>query len=211
MRFFTRLAAGFAGIITLVYAATAPGAEEATASAKPDLARGRQIASGVCVACHGADGNSTIPANPILAGQVADYIARQLAAFKSGARPSPIMQGMASPLSPDDMRNVAAWFASQQHMPMVARDKALALHGEEIWRAGNKTTGVPACAGCHGAEGLGVPAEFPRLSGQYSDLTYGWLKAFASGARPNAIMGPIAQRMTDAEMKAVAEYASGLR
>jgi cytochrome c553 len=210
MRVFTRFATGFAGIITLVYAAAAPGAENA-AAAKADPARGKQIASTVCVACHGADGNSTIPANPILAGQVGDYIANQLAHFKAGTRPSPIMQGMAAPLSPEDMRNLGAWFSSQQHMPMVARDKALAMKGEQIWRGGIKSTGVPACAGCHGATGLGIPAEFPRLSGQYSDLTYGWLKAFASNARPHVVMGPIASKLTDADMKAVAEYAAGLR
>jgi cytochrome c553 len=210
MRFLTRFATGFAGLITLVYAAAAPGAEGA-APAKADPARGRQIASTVCAACHGADGNSTIAANPILAGQVADYVAAQLAAFKSGARPSPIMQGMAAPLSPEDMRNLGAWFASQKHMDMVARDKALALRGEKIWRAGVKATGVPACAGCHGAAGLGVPAQYPRLSGQYPDLTFGWLKAFASGARPHGVMGPIAEKMTEADMKAVAEYAAGLR
>jgi cytochrome c553 len=210
MRFLTRFATGFVGIITLVYAAAAPCADEASVP-KADAAKGRQIASGVCVACHGADGNSIIPTNPILAGQVADYIATQLANFKSGARPSPIMQGMAASLSPDDMRNLGAWFASQTHMQMVARDKALALRGEQIWRGGIKSLGVPACAGCHGAAGLGIPAQFPRLSGQYPDLTYGWLKAFASGARPHAVMGPIAQRLNDADMKAVAEYAAGLR
>jgi cytochrome c553 len=193
-----------------VYAAALPAAEGA-ASAKPDPARGRQIASTVCVACHGADGNSTIPTNPILAGQIGDYIANQLAAFKSDARPSPIMKGMASPLSPEDMQSLGAWFSSQKHMDMVARDKALAQRGEQIWRGGIKAAGVPACAGCHGAEGLGNPAEFPRLSGQYADLTFGWLKAFASGQRPNAVMGPIAQKMNEGDMKAVAEYAAGLR
>jgi len=210
MRFLSRFAPGFVGLITLVYAATLPAAEDA-APAKPDMAKGRQIASGVCVACHGADGNSTIAANPILAGQVADYIATQLANFKSGARPSPIMKGMATPLSPEDMRDLGAWFASQKHMDMVARDKALALRGEQIWRGGIKATGVPACAGCHGADGMGIPAEFPRLSGQYADLTFGWLKAFASGQRPHPVMGPIASRMNEGDMKAVAEYAAGLR
>jgi cytochrome c553 len=210
MRFLTRFATGFAGIITLVYAAAAPGAEDAV-TAKVDPARGKQIASSVCVACHGADGNSTVPANPILAGQRADYIAQQLAAFKAGTRPSPIMQGMAAPLSPEDMRSLGAWFASQKHLPMVARDKALALRGEQIWRGGIKSTSVPACAGCHGAAGMGIPGPYPRLSGQYSDLTYGWLKAFASNARPHPVMSLIASKMTDADMKAVAEYAAGLR
>src|SRR4051812_46950350 len=107
MRFFS----GFAGFMALVYASIS-GAAPAPAMADPE--RGRQIASTVCVACHGADGNSAVPANPVLAGQHADYIAAQLAAFKSGARPSPIMQGMAAPLSPEDMRSVGAWFESQK-------------------------------------------------------------------------------------------------
>jgi cytochrome c553 len=201
---------GFAGIITLVYAGLACAAE-AEAPTKADPARGRQIASSVCVACHGADGNSTIPANPVLAGQKADYIANQLAAFKSGARPSPIMQGMAAPLTPEDMRSLGAWFESQQQRPMVARDKQLAQRGEQIWRGGIKSVSVPACAGCHGAAGQGIPAQFPRLAGQYADLSLGWLKAFASGTRPHAVMGPIAEKMSENDMKAVAEYAAGLR
>jgi cytochrome c553 len=192
-----------------VYAGLACGAENAPPKADP--ARGQQIASGACVACHGADGNSAVPANPILAGQRAEYIANQLAAFKSGARPSPIMQAMAAPLSPEDMRNLGAWFESQAHRPMVARDKQLAQRGEEIWRGGLKSVGLPACAGCHGAEGLGIPAQFPRLSGQYSDLAVGWLKAFASGARPHPVMSAIAEKMSENDMKAVAEYAAGLR
>ncbi len=205
MRAFT----GFAGLMLLVYA-SATAAAEAPAP-KPDLERGKQIASTVCVACHGADGNSVAAANPVLAGQHAEYIAAQLAAFKSGARPSPIMQGMAAGLSPEDMRNVAAWFSSQKVTPRFARDKALAERGREIWRGGVRTTNVPACAGCHGAEGQGIPAQFPRLAGQFADLTFGWLKAFASGTRSNAVMGPIASKLSEADMKAVAEYASGLR
>jgi cytochrome c553 len=204
MRFFT----GLAGVMLLVYASVASSAAPAP---KADLERGKQVASTVCAACHGADGNSTGPTNPNLAGQHGDYIAAQLAAFKSGARPSPIMKGMASALSADDMRNVGAWFESQKLVPRFARDKALAERGRNVWRGGVKATGVPACAGCHGAEGLGIPSEFPRLAGQYADLTYGWLKAFASGARPQPVMGAVASAMSDADMKAVAEYASGLR
>lgn len=206
MRAFT----GLAGLMLLVYAGVSAAAEPAPAS-RPDLERGKQIASTVCVACHGADGNSTGPANPILAGQHADYIAAQLAAFKSGARPSPIMQGMAAGLAPEDMRNVAAWFEAQKPAPRFARDKALAQRGQDIWRGGVKATGVPACAGCHGAEGQGIPVQFPRLAGQFQDLTMGWLKAFASGARPNAVMAPIASKLSEADMKAVAEYITGLR
>ncbi len=206
-----RVFTGFAGVMLLVYAGVAASAAEPAAQGKPDIAHGRQIASTVCVACHGADGNSVVPANPVLAGQGADYIAAQLAAFKSGARPNPIMQGMAAGLSPEDMRDVAAWFASQKQTPRVAHDEALALRGQKIWRGGIADERVPACAGCHGATGKGVPSQFPRLAGQFPGLTLAWLKAFASGTRPNPVMQMVAAHLSEADMKAVAEYAAGLR
>jgi len=192
----------------VVYASLA-AAEDA--APKPDLARGKQIASSVCVACHGADGNSVVPANPVLAGQHGDYIAAQLAAFKAGTRPSPIMQPMAAGLSPEDMRNVGAWFESQKQTPRFAHDKALVQRGEQIWRSGVPATNVPPCAGCHGATGLGIPSQYPRLAGQFPDLSVGWLKAFASGARPNPVMSQVAVKLSENDMKAVAEYISGLR
>jgi cytochrome c553 len=195
--------------MALVYATIAGAAPEP--AAKPDVERGRQIASTVCAACHGADGNSTIPANPRLAGQNAGYIATQLAAFKSGARPSPIMQAMAAPLTPEDMQAVAAYFEMQKPASQAARDKALVARGQQIWRGGIKSLGVPACAGCHGAAGHGIPAQFPRLAGQYADLVFGWLKAYAAGTRPHAVMGPIASKLNENDMKALAEYAQGLR
>lgn len=205
MRFF----AGFAGVIAAVYVGLAAAAD--AASTKPDLERGKQIATTVCAACHGADGISPAPANPNLAGQHAGYIAEELAAFKSGARPSPIMQGMAAGLSPEDMQALGAYYAMQKPAQTAARDKALALRGQQIWRAGIKATGVPACAACHGAAGHGIPAQYPRLAGQHPELNLGWLKAYASGARPNEIMGPIASRLNDADMRAVTEYIAGLR
>jgi len=204
-----RVLTGFAGLMALVYATIAPAA--APAAASPDVARGKQIAGTVCAACHGADGNSTIPANPMLAGQHGDYIALQLGAFKSGARPSPIMQGMAAALTPEDMRNVGAYFEQQKPAGQLARDKAAVTRGQTIWRSGIKANGVPACAGCHGAGGHGIPAQYPRLAGQYADLTLGWLKAYSSGARPHAVMGLIAAKLGDGDMKAVSEYAAGLR
>ena len=178
---------------------------------KADLERGKQLATTVCAACHGADGNSTAPANPNLAGQHGGYIAAQLAAFKSGVRPSPIMQGMAAGLSPEDMRNVGAYYETQKPGQGQPRDKALVQRGQQIWRAGIKAAGVPACAGCHGAAGHGIPAQYPRLAGQHPDLNMGWLKAYASGARPNAVMGPIAARLNEGDMKAVIEYIAALR
>ena len=207
MRAFACFATGFAGLMLVVYASVAAESPPA----KPDLARGKQIASTVCVACHGADGNSVVPANPVLAGQQGDYIAAQLAAFKAGTRVSPIMQPMAAGLSPEDMRNVGAWFESQKQTPRFAHDKALADRGREIWRSGVPATSVPACAGCHGATGLGIPSQYPRLAGQFPDLTLGWLKAFATGARQHPVMTQVAAKLSENDMTAVAEYASGLR
>ena len=195
--------------MALVYATIAGAAAEAPA--KADLARGQQIATTVCAACHSADGNSVIPTNPRLAGQNAGYIATQLAAFKSGTRPSPIMQAMAAPLTPEDMQAVGAYFEQQKPAGQAARDKALVDRGQQIWRGGIKALGVPACAGCHGPAGHGNPAQFPRLAGQYGELTLGWLKAYAAGTRPNQVMGPIASKLNENDMKAVAEYAQGLR
>ena len=206
MRVFT----GFAGLMALVYASVAGSAEPA-ATAKADLERGKQIASTVCAACHGPEGLSTAPINPNLAGQSAGYIAAQLAAFKAGTRASPIMQGMAASLSPEDMQNVGAYFAAQRPPQLMAKDKALALRGQQLWRAGVKATSLPACAGCHGANGRGIPVQYPSLAGQHPELTYAWLKAFASGERKHPVMGLVAAKMTDADMKAVAEYAAGLR
>jgi cytochrome c553 len=206
MRAFQRLA----GLMALVYATLVQGAAPAPAP-KPDLERGKQIAATVCVACHGPDGNSPAPPNPILAGQHADYLAAQLAAYKSGARANPIMAGMTAALTPEDMRSVAAWFSQQVPKPSAAKDKALATRGQQIWRGGIRQVSVPACAGCHGAAGAGIPSQYPRLAGQYADLTFVWLKAFADGSRANSVMAGIASKMSEADMKAVSEYAAGLR
>lgn len=205
-----RATQGWAGLMAIVYATLAHGAAPAP-SAKPDLARGKQIAASVCMACHGADGNSPTPANPILAGQHADYLAAQLAAYKSGARANPIMAGMSAALTHDDMRNVAAWFSQQAPKPSSAKDPGLAARGQQIWRGGIRQGNIPACAGCHGAAGAGIPTQYPRLAGQYADLSFTWLKAFANGGRASTVMGDVAARMSEADMKAVSEYAAGLR
>jgi cytochrome c553 len=201
---------GWAGFMAVVYASLVHAAAPAPAP-KPDLDRGKQVAATVCAACHGADGNSAVPANPIVAGQHADYLAAQLAAYKSGARANPIMAGMSAALTPEDMRNVSAWFAQQAPRPSAARDKSLAARGQQIWRGGIKQGNVPACAGCHGAAGAGIPSQYPRLAGQYAELTFVWLKAYAAGTRANAVMAGVAGKMSEADMKAVAEYIAGLR
>jgi len=205
-----RVLTGFAGLMALVYASVAGAAPPAPES-KPDLQRGQQIATTICAACHGPTGVSPTPAQPHLAGQHAEYIAAQLGAFKSGARPSPVMMGMTGSLSPEDMQDVAAYFEMQKPAHSVAHDKAMAAKGQKIWRSGNKALGVPACAGCHGAGGHGIPAQYPRLAGQYPDLLMAWLKAYATGTRASDVMGPIASRLAENDMKAVVEYISGLQ
>ena len=187
--------------------------------AKPDLAKGQAIASQACAACHGADGNSPTPANPKLAGQVAEYLEKQLHSFKAAQGKKPerdnaIMAGMAANLSPEDMRNVAAYYASQKPKGGVSRSRELVFVGQKLYRAGNAATGLPACAGCHGPNGAGVPAQYPRLAGQYAEYTAVQLKTFHEGQRANdtnRMMRAIAAKMSDAEMRAVSDYIAGLR
>lgn len=185
---------------------------------KPDIKKGGEIASQVCAACHGPDGNSPTPANPKLAAQHADYLYKQLTNFKAkpGAkepeRNNAIMGAFAAQLSDQDMRNVAAFYASQTLTPAAARDKGLVELGRNVYRGGIAAKGVPACAGCHGPTGAGMPAQFPRLQGQYAEYTEAQLTAFRQGARANnAAMTTIAARLSDAEIKAVSDYIAGLR
>jgi cytochrome c553 len=189
-------------------------------SGKPDVAKAKAIVDQVCAACHGADGNSASPINPSLAGQPAAYVALQLAHFKSGVRANPVMQGMSASLSPADMAALGAYFAQQKPKGLAAKDAALVTDGQRIFRGGDSTSGVPACAACHAPDGAGIPKNYPRLAGQYADYTYAQLKAFRSGERGadsggkdanGRIMAAITYKMTDAQMKAAAEYTSGLR
>jgi cytochrome c553 len=187
-------------------------AAAAPAAAKPDLNAGSNKFGAVCAACHGADGNSAIPANPKLAQQHPEYLVKQLTEFKNGKRPSPIMQPMAAQLSDADVRNVAYWAGSQKAKAGFAKDKELVSLGEKIYRGGILEKQVAACAGCHSPNGAGIPAQFPRLAGQHADYTYTQLVNFQSGARKNSPqMADIATRLSDREMKAVADYIAGLR
>lgn len=185
--------------------------EAAPAKAKPDLARGAEIATQICAACHTADGSRGTPANPIIAGQIPEYMVKQLHEFKSGARANAIMSGMVAALSDADMVNVAAFYASKSAQPGFAKDKDTVLLGQQIYRGGIAEKKVPACAGCHGPTGSGIPAQYPRLSGQHTDYTAAQLTAFRAGTRKNSPqMLPIAARMSDVEIKAVSDYISGL-
>jgi cytochrome c553 len=190
------------------HGASAPAAP---AVAKPDTAAGGTKFGGTCAACHGADGNSGVPANPKLAQQHPEYIIKQLTEFKAGKRVSPIMQPMAAGLSDADIRNIAYWAGSQKAKPGFARDKELVSLGERIYRGGIADRQVPACAGCHSPTGAGIPAQYPRIGGQHADYTAAQLTAFRDGVRKNSVpMAQVAAKLNDREIKAVADYVAGL-
>jgi cytochrome c553 len=194
-------------------AALAQGLPEA------DVSKGQQLATQVCAACHTADGNSAQPANPVLAGQHAEYTFKQLSNFKPqngkpAERPNAIMAGMVANLSAEDMSSLAAYFQIQKPAPRAARDADLVKLGQAIYRGGILSRNVAACTACHGPSGAGVPAQFPRIAGQFAEYIAAQLRAFRSGERandPNRMMRAVAERLSDREIAAVAEYISGLR
>ncbi|MFM2398296.1 MAG: hypothetical protein RL341_453 [Pseudomonadota bacterium] len=188
-------------------------------AAKVDIAKGQAIATQVCAACHAADGNATAPINPKLAGQHPEYLAKQLANFKikpgakEAERANAVMAGFAAALSEEDMRNIAAYYASQPLKPAQgSADAASQLLGQKIWRGGIASKNVAACASCHGPAGKGIPAQYPYLGGQWAEYTEAQMIAFRQGVRKNsAQMTAIAARMSDAEIKAVSNYSASLR
>jgi cbb3-type cytochrome c oxidase subunit III len=187
-------------------------ASDAPKAAKPDVAAGEAKYTAMCAACHGADGNSGSPENPKLAGQHADYLAKQLSEFKSGKRANAIMSGMAAALSDEDMKNVAAWLSAQKPKAGFAKDKETIALGERIYRGGVADRQIAACAGCHSPTGAGIPAQYPRLSGQHAQYSATQLTAFRDGVRKNSTqMSQIAAKLNDREIKAVADYMAGLR
>ncbi len=201
---------------TLVFftgAASAQGLLE-----KPDVERGRVIATQVCAACHGVDGNIASEVYPKLAGQHADYLYKQLVDYKvaagasKSARSNLIMAGFAAALSEQDAKNVSAYFASQKSTPGFAHDREKVALGQKIWRGGIADKGVPACAACHGPTGAGIPTQYPHLAGQAQAYTIAQMQAFQEGSRSNSIqMQTIAARLSAAEIQAVADYIAGLR
>ena len=204
-------------IVALAFVAPIAVHAQPAQPAKPDLQKGGQIAEQVCAACHGADGNSGTPANPKLAQQHADYLVKQLQDFKvaegekTAERPSAVMAGFAATLSEADMRNVAAFYASKQAKPGKSKSPSTTALGMKIWRGGIAEKSVPACAGCHGPAGAGIPAQYPRLAGQHAEYVQSQLESFRSGKRANSPqMNTIAARLSDAEIAAVSDYAEGL-
>lgn len=188
----------------------AGSAQAQQAQAKPDIAKGQTIAKQVCSACHGEDGNSTSPANPKIAGQITEYHYKQLTNFKANSeRKSVVMLAMAANLSEADMLNVAAYYSGQKPKAGVSKSKETLALGGVIYRSGNASKGLAACAACHGPYGAGIPAQYPRLAGQFAEYTEAQMKAFRSGERSNdanKIMRAIAAKMTDEEIRAVADF-----
>ena len=208
------LALSFSSNMVFSATNTAKKAEPVAANIAPvaNKQTAEQIVQGVCAACHGADGNSAISLNPKLAGQHPEYLLKQLTNFKEGTRANAVMSGMAANLTPADMQNLATYFSTQKQTLAKAKTNGVGSLGEKIYRGGIAKTNVPACAACHGANGAGMPKQFPRLAGQHADYTYQQLKTFRTGERANApMMMAIAAKMTDAEMQAVSDYMQGMR
>jgi cytochrome c553 len=212
----------FSCLLTLLCAVTtfgAQAADAAKATPKGDAARGQTIVSTVCVACHGPDGNSPLAVNPKLAGQHADYLVKQMKNFKSvdGKQPertNPIMNGMIAAYDEGQMRDLAAYFSAQTQIGEVAKNRETIEFGQKLYRGGDQAKGLPACAACHGPTGTGIPAQYPRIGGQYAEYTEAQLKSFREGTRandPNKMMRMVAIKMTDHEIKAVSDYIAGLR
>lgn len=186
---------------------------------KGDADKGKEIAAGVCAGCHNADGNSILPANPILAGQYAEYTAKQLMDFKSenktpARRENPIMASMTAILTQEDMNNVAVYYAQQTLKPGVVNDESLLAMGKKLYQGGNLEHAIPACASCHSPNGQGIPPHYPRLDGQHAAYTLSQLRAFRQGIRKNDInntMQTIVSHMSEQEMKAVSEFIATLR
>ncbi len=180
--------------------------------AKADIANGEVVFNAKsCAACHSADGNSVVPANPKLAQQHPEYLVKQLQEFKSGKRKSPVMAGMAAMLSEQEMRDVAWFLGSKPIKPGFAKERDLVTLGERIYRGGIADRSVPACAGCHSPDGAGIPVQYPRLGGQNAEYVAVQLTAFRDGVRLNS--GPmigVAARLNDREIKAVSDYIAGL-
>jgi cytochrome c553 len=216
--FFPRQFAALAALATLSLGALfgsghalANEPAQATAEAKPDLAKG-QAAAATCAACHTADGSRGAPANPILQGQHPEYLVKQLTEFKSGKRKNAVMMGMAASIPETEWKNVAAFYASKKAKTGFAKSPSTVTLGEQIYRGGIVAKQVPACAGCHSPNGAGIPSQYPRLAGQHGDYTEAQLLSFRSGARGNnAQMMAIAGKLNDKEIKAVADYVAGLR
>ena len=183
----------------------------AFAADKFDLARAEEIVSGRCFLCHGLEGESASPVFPRLAGQHSEYIARQLSDFKSGKRKSDTMKPQAEDLNPAEMKALGVFFENKKFGGRKAKDPELLAVGKYIFQRGNQFSGLPSCASCHGAQGLGSP-HLPRLAGQHPRYIEDQLKQFNKRERTNdnAVMHTVASKLSELETHAVAEYIATL-
>jgi cytochrome c553 len=212
-------------VAVLAVSATAHAEDKKPAHAEPaalkgDAAKGSTLfGSGdagrglpACVSCHGEGGNSTITVNPKLAGQNAGYLNKQLVNFTTPERNQPVMTTYAKMLTDQEKLDIATYLAAQASKPNAAKNKDTVEMGKKIYRGGIAEKNVPACASCHGATGAGIPVQYPRLAGQHQDYTVAQLGLFKADGRKNSPqMTTIAKRMSDDEMKAVADYVAGLK
>jgi len=207
-------------VMLAALAMAAPLAAETTDNANAVPATVTEIASGVCAGCHNADGNSVIPMNPILAGQHAEYITKQLIDFKATdseppKRNSPIMSSMVAALSLDDMKQLGDYYAKQKTIPsqVAVDDQKLIETGKILYHGGNISNGVPACASCHGPNGTGIPPRYPAIAGQHAEYTLTQLNLFNTGDRANdkSVMQQVLTRMSGQEKRAVSAYISTMR
>ena len=184
----------------------------AQAAVKGDPAKAEPIAGSVCAPCHGPKGNSPAASSPHLAGMQSQYLARQLVDYKEGRRKHDTMSATAARLSTEDIENLAAFFSQQTPAAGVVRDRSLLDLGKKVFLEGNSDSGVPSCSGCHYPDGKGT-ARFPRLAGQHAEYIVQQLRDYASARRDNdrtKAMYSLSSRMTEQEMRAVAEYIAGL-
>ena len=207
----------FASILALssvAYAADAPAAPKVDPAKGEALFTNGDAARNItaCVSCHGAAGASTISQNPKLGGQHAAYIYKQLKDFQGPNRNNPIMTMLAKSLTDEEMKNIAAYLDVQKFKPGAAKNKDTLELGKKIYRGGIAEKDVPACAACHSPNGAGIPNQFPRIAGQHQDYTVAELINFRGEIRKNSPqMDTIAKRMSDDEIKAVADYIAGLK
>lgn len=210
----------FVAALAVSTIASAGAVEPKAAAAKADPAKGEALYNNgdstrnivACVSCHGAAGNSAITQNPKLAAQHEAYLRKQLMDFTGPTRDNPIMTGFAKALNEADIKNIVAYLSAQKPSPGAAMNKDTAAIGKKIYRAGIAEKNIPACAGCHSPNGAGIPAQFPRIGGQHQDYTEAQLTNYRAGTRSNSVqMSSIAKRMSDDEIKAVADYVAGLQ
>lgn len=176
-------------------------------AAKDDQSRGANLMQERCASCHGPDGNSPVPTFPKLAGQHADYLLHELKEYKENHRQSEMMQPVAKELSEEDMVALATFLAAQKPSPGTVSDPGLLPMGKKLYFEGNSDTGVPSCDGCHESDGSGS-ARFPRIAGQNAEYVLEQFRLYATGKRPRGkkVMRTIAERLTEHEARAVAEY-----